>query len=53
MSFFKFLDLNYAQKTWRKALGGIVLVDKNKPKSNRFFGAIYLKIVRTISSNSI
>ena len=33
--------------------GVIIPVDKNKPKSERFFGTIYLKIVCSISSKSI
>ena len=35
-----------------KACGAITLVDKNKSKSERLLGAIYLKIVCIISSNS-
>ena len=37
----------------RKALDAIVPVDKNKLKSERLFGKMYLKIVCSISSNSI
>ena len=50
MSFFSFSDLTYAQKTWKKA---IIPVDKNKPKCETLFGAIYLKKVCGISSKSV
>ena len=42
-----------AQKTQKKALSAIISVDKNKPKTERLFGAVYLKMVCSISSNSI
>ena len=35
----------------KKALHAIIPVDKNKPKSERLFGTVYLEIVRSLSSN--
>ena len=37
----------------KKVLGAINPVDKNKLKSERLFGEIYLKIVCSVSINSI
>ena len=37
----------------KKALDAIIPVDKNKIKSERLLGKIYLKIVYSISSNFI
>ena len=45
--------VTYAQKTQKKVLGAGIPVNKNKPKSERLFGTVYLKIVRNFSSNSI
>ena len=41
------------KKLRKKALDAIIPVDKNKLKSERLFGKIYLKIVCSISSNFI
>ena len=41
------------KKRGKKELGAITLVHKNKPKSERFLCTIYLKRVRSVSSNSV
>ena len=41
------------KKLRKKALDAIIPVDKNKLKSERLFGKIYLKLVCSISSNFI
>ena len=40
------------KRLWEKACGAIIPVDKNKPKSERLFGTIYLKIVHNINNKS-
>ena len=52
--FFGFSDLTYIQKTQKKALGAIVLVDKNnEPRSGRLLSTICMEIVCSINSNYI
>ena len=46
-------DYNLFPKDSEKVLGAGIPVDNNKPKSDRLFGTVYLKILRNISSNSI
>ena len=41
------------KKLRKKVLDAIIPVDKNKLKSDRLFGKIYLKLVCSISSNFI
>ena len=50
---FSFSNLTYSQKTSRKGFVAIISVNENKPRSERLFGTIYLKIVCSFSSNSI
>ena len=40
------------KRLWEKACGAIIPADKNKPKSERLFGTIYLKIVHSINNKS-
>ena len=47
-----FSDLSFAKKTRKKALGAIAPVDKNKPRSERLYGTVYLKIFCSINGNS-
>ena len=44
---------NLCPEDSEKKLGATIRVDNNKPKSERLFGTIYLKIVCSISSNFI